>query len=241
MNRRFDGTEGRLTVAFDMDGTLLLGEDTGFPAGNRAVEEELLARGRAAGREGEGPVAGAYRFTTTGSGAFVLSKREQIEVAMALAGLPPDEEEAERLLRLFLERALPHRHPDPEAAEVLETLRARGHRVGIATAAPADVAEAEVRASGLGGRIDFLFTLREAGAPKGTPGYARGLRRTAGDGPLVMVGDSEADILTGRLAGAATILVERRPYRGIEPDRRVRGLAGILPLLGELAAGSAAR
>ncbi|MDI3317126.1 MAG: haloacid dehalogenase-like hydrolase [Bacillota bacterium] len=241
MNRDSDENGRGLGFAFDMDGTLLLGEETGFPAGNGAVESALAARRRAPERGGEGLVAGAYRFTTTGAGAFVLSKREQIQVAMALAGLPPDEEEAERLLRLFLERALPHRHPDPEAAEVLETLRARGHRVGIATAAPADVAEAEVRASGLGGRIDFLFTLREAGAPKGTPGYARGLRRTAGDGPLVMVGDSEADILTGRLAGATTVLVERRPYAGLEPDHRVRRLQELLALAGELALRAAAR
>ncbi|MBX5464180.1 MAG: HAD family hydrolase [Clostridia bacterium] len=238
MNGLSGAAGDRLTFAFDMDGTLLLGQETGFPAGNRAVEEALRARGRR-GPEGASLMGEAYRFTTTEAGSFVLSKREQIRVAMALAGLPPDEAEEERLLALFLERALPHRRADPAAPALLEALRARGHRAGVATAAPADVAEPELHAAGLDRSIDFLLTFREAGAPKGTPGYARALRRLAGPGPLVMVGDSETDVLAGRLAGAVTVLVERGPYRGLEPDHRVRGLEEILPLAGELAAGRA--
>ena len=210
-----------MIVAFDLDGTLLLGEERGFPEGNGALDRRLGV---------PGVMEQAYAYTTTRKGSFLTSKKEQIATALALANPDPEptSERLEELLALYLATALPYRKPDPAALPLLAELRAAGVTVGVQTAAPADVALPELEAADLSNHLDFVLTTDQVGAGKGTPRFSDALSRQTGEPPLVVVGDSEADLLAGRLAGAFTILVQRsgRPPVSpqVPPDWRVADL-----------------
>lgn len=97
------------------------------------------------------------------------------------------------------------------ASALLETLKARGTRLGIVTRNSHVNALETLRACGLARFFDTSCVVgREAAAPKPDPGgihhLLRGWRAVPRD--AVMVGDYRYDLLAGRAAGTATVYVD---------------------------------
>ncbi len=97
------------------------------------------------------------------------------------------------------------------AVPLLETLRARGTRLGILTRNSHANALETLRACGLAHFFDAALVVgREAAAPKPDPDGIHHLLRAWRAAPIdaVMVGDYRYDLLAGRAAGTATVYVD---------------------------------
>lgn len=129
-----------------------------------------------------------------------------------LASLPPEQQRERRALldeigRRYVEQA----RPQPEAAELLAVLAARGCQIGLVTRNGRVNTFATLARIGLAGRFGPAEVLtRDDGPPKPSPEAVQrllaGWAATPSDG--VMVGDAEYDIEAGRAAGAATVLLD---------------------------------
>ncbi|MYY13487.1 HAD-IA family hydrolase [Streptomyces sp. SID4919] len=121
----------------------------------------------------------------------------------------------------------------------LETLRADGWRIGIATNGAVDIQRAKLRATGIADRVDAVCTSQEVGARKpGSALFAEALRRCGGldgGGRAWMVGDSAVnDIGGGRAAGLRTVWIDRGaawPRELPEPDHQVPDARTAIDLL----------
>lgn len=129
--------------------------------------------------------------------------------------------------------------PFPGAASVLETLRARGSRVGIVTSKRRAMAERTLERSGLAGHYDVLVGGDDVvrGKPDPEP-VLRAVERLGladGGARTLMVGDAPFDIRAGREAGTRTAgaLWGPFPREALEaegPDWLLGGLAEVLDL-----------
>jgi len=104
-------------------------------------------------------------------------------------------------------------HPFPEAEEALRKLAGRGLRLGLVTNTPPEIACFELEAFNLRRYFQALVMLGtvEQHLCKPEPhGLLRCLRLlSTSPSRALMVGDSRSDIIAGRRAGVATILVHR--------------------------------
>ena len=75
-------------------------------------------------------------------------------------------EHAYVMCRVYWDTFLQYLRSDPAVVRVLELLRARGIRIGIATDMTCDVQLEKIRLLGIGDLIDFLVTSEEAGMEK---------------------------------------------------------------------------
>ena len=73
---------------------------------------------------------------------------------------------ADVMCRLYWDTFYRHMKREPVVVRVLEQLRERGIRIGIATDMTCDVQLEKIRILGIGSLIDFLVTSEEAGAEK---------------------------------------------------------------------------
>lgn len=125
--------------------------------------------------------------------------------------------------------------PFPGAVEVLETLRARGYKLAVATTKRTDMARHVVAALGLNGHLDYV---------QGTDGFPhkpapdvifRALDALQAEG-LWMVGDTTHDLHAGRAAGLKTYGVtwgthDEETLAGASPDALLPDLSGLLARL----------
>ncbi len=214
-------------VVFDKDGTLLDFAATWDPAIGLAIETI------ADGDEGAALVIAdalgydlGERVTLPGAPLFASSNAEV--VAMVPAGLG-----GERL-------------PDLLAASVLDTITAAAHAdtvlgalgglgLSAAVATNDDEASTVAQVAQLGWTEHFVAVLGfDSGhGAKPEPGMVLEACRRMGVEPAnaVMVGDSPADILAGRAAGATTVYVGPDPDRGAMADHWITALDELLTLL----------
>ncbi|MEV3875051.1 HAD family hydrolase [Streptomyces sp. NPDC049906] len=133
----------------------------------------------------------------------------------------------------------------PEVLAGLESLRARGWRIGIATNGRADIQWAKLRATGIADRVDAVCTSEEAGVRKPDPAlFAEALRRCGGPGDggrAWMVGDKAVnDIGGGQAAGLRTVWIDRGttwPQGLPGPDHRVPDSRAAIELLQAIGTG----
>lgn len=96
---------------------------------------------------------------------------------------------------------------------LLDQLRARGIKIGLATNDSEAPARAHLAAAGIAGHFDFVAGSDSGYGGKPAPGmlqaFASALALDPGD--VVMVGDSLHDLMAGRAAGMATIGVLTGP------------------------------
>jgi HAD superfamily hydrolase (TIGR01509 family) len=167
----------------------------------------------------------------------------------AALGLPPDQpileeiasrpsREAAALHRQLaeIEVEIAHRsRPQPGAADVLESLRKGGARLGILTRNSERIARDTLAASGL---TEFFSSQsivgRESSTPKPKPdGIFELLRRfRAEPAQAVMIGDYRFDLEAGRKAGTATVYFDPEGKREWDElaDHRVESLSFLLEL-----------
>ncbi len=227
-----------MLIAFDMDGTVLLGHIDGIAAGNAAAARVLTGYGVPEERAMEA-VRLAYKYTTTRAGGFVTTKHEQLGLCALLAGVKPDAALEEAMFQAFIEGVMPYRHPDPDIPDLFPYLRRSGHRLCVQTNSPHDVALKELALSGILPLVDFVLTADGAGGPKGTRRYAEALA-AASPYPakdILVVGDEESDLVTAMIMGANAVLVDHdgtRETLGVDPAfviNRLGELATVLALL----------
>ncbi len=153
---------------------------------------------------------------------------EEIDVAAVSlrayeeAGLHLDHDVLDEALRIEQEAWWHGAHLDPEAIPLLDSLRARGIRVGLCSNAPYRVQSlhAQLAFLGLDGHLDAVTFSAEVGWRKPSPRIFAAALSALGTTAerAVMVGDSEAaDIAGAHAAGMRAVLI-RRSADGISGD-----------------------
>lgn len=218
-------------IVFDKDGTLFDFAAT-WEAWARSVLLRIsgqdLTRARAAGgRIGYDFDAGRFLPDS------IVIAGTVAEVAGALApGFP--EYALGQLFDLLNEEAA--RAPQAEAvplAPLLDTLRGRGLRLGVATNDSEMPARAHLREAGILDRFDFIAGFDSGHGGKPAPGQLLAFARHVGTDParIAMVGDSTHDLTAGRAAGMVTVGV----LTGMAPASVLEPLADVvLPDIGHL-------
>ncbi|MEU8763361.1 HAD family hydrolase [Streptomyces sp. NPDC048659] len=180
-------------VLFDLDGTLL---DTPSAIAT-TLHTTLAERGRSASEA---------RVRATIGRPLAASFAELTE-------LPEDDAEVlasvELFRRLFRERAVPRARElvFPGVPELLEGLRAEGHRIAIVTSKIRPSAEELLHPAGLYGLFDAVVCHGMAERGKPHPDLALLAARELGRGPeaCVVVGDAVDDMRMARSAGMRAV------------------------------------
>jgi phosphoglycolate phosphatase len=178
-------------ILFDLDGTLIDSVPDIHAMANTLLDQE-----------GKPAVSLAEVRSFVGSGAKVL-----IERLRAARGIPDSEQS--RLHQTFLglyTEAVHLTQPYPGVIDALSTLKAAGHRLGIATNKPENAARAVLDHLALMPFFEVMIGGDSLATHKPDPlmlteGYAR-----LGDGPMLFVGDSEIDAAAARNAGVPFLL-----------------------------------
>lgn len=141
-----------------------------------------------------------------------------------------------------------HWHVEPDAVETLQSLQARGYRLGlISNAANQQDVATLVEKAGIGAYLDFVLTSAESGMRKPSPSiFRRGLDHWgAAPDEVVMVGDLlRPDILGAQRMGIYSVWITRRAgsaenkkYAGeITPDAQIASLDELPALMDRLEA-----
>lgn len=217
-------------ILFDKDGTLF-----DFNATWVAWTEAMLVRWSPDDPAFADRIAGAIGFDRTArafsSGSVVIAGTPD-DVAEALA--PVLGRAPETLVGILNEESA--RAPMAEATPLvplLEGLRARGLRLGVATNDAEAPARAHLDAVGVTGFFDFIAGSDSGHGGKPAPGMCLAFAAATGLAPgrVVMVGDSTHDLIAGRAAGMQTVGV----LTGLADAATLAPLAGaILPDIGHL-------
>ncbi len=191
--RRFDG----LTVAFDLDGTLV---DT---APDLVDVLNIVLTG-----EGLAPLPYEAARLMIGRGA-----RGLLERGFAAEDAPLDEARAGRLTETFIalyrERIARDSRPFPGVEAVLDALAADGAKLSVCTNKRTDLSVALLEALDLRRRFAAVVGADAAPAPKPDRRHVIAAVEAAGGSAerAIMVGDSAADVDAARAAGVPSVLV----------------------------------
>ena len=129
------------------------------------------------------------------------------EVAEALSPHLPDRNLADIVALLNSEAAIAPQKEAVELAPLLDLLRGRGLRLGVATNDAEMPARAHLGAAGIADRFDFIAGCDSGHGGKPAPGQLLAFASETSLRPedCVMVGDSRHDLNAGRAAGFATV------------------------------------
>jgi len=193
-------------ILFDKDGTLF-----DFRSSWGAFAADLLARlardaahradlGRAMGYD---PVTGQFACDSI----MIAATTDEIAAAM-LPHLPGiDADDLVDLLNTLSVSAL--MHPAVPLRPVLDGLRARGLRLGVATNDTEAPARSHLDAAGIRDLFDFVAGCDSGHGAKPEPGMLLAFARSQGLQParVAMVGDSRHDLIAARRAGMWAVAV----------------------------------
>jgi phosphoglycolate phosphatase len=204
-----------LTVAFDLDGTLV---DT--------APDLIDTLNVVLAREGLPPVAYARARNTIGGGA-----RRMIESALQLEGRSSSRDQVDRMFQDFIAHYSTHiadrSRPFPGIDEALDRLAADGCQFAVCTNKLERLSRLLLDTLGLAGRFAAICGQDTFGIQKPDPEMLRQTIRAAGGSPnhAVMVGDSGTDIATARAAGIPVVAVDfgysDPPAAKLGPDRLI--------------------
>jgi phosphoglycolate phosphatase len=213
-----------ITIAFDLDGTLVDSAPDMHAAANRT-----LAR---AGR-GEITLAQTRQFIGDGVPRFVERAVEATGPSLASAALAAITDD---FIADYEENASVLTRPYPEVVETLEALKARGHRMALCTNKPQTASDNLLRDLDLARFFDIVGAGDRYPTRKPAPGHLLGVLGEMAVTPAaaLMVGDNENDAETARAAGVRFVLVSygyaRAPLSELPATFRVKGFAEILGL-----------
>lgn len=230
------------TVLFDLDDTLhddtaayqsaarMVARDV---AAAHAIDPEVLFRAY---------VAEAQRFwsqlSVTHLDAGIIDTRTQMwSDALRAAGVE-DRALAERCARDYGAYRAGVLELSPGALELVETLKARGCKLGIVTNGFAATHHDKIAQLGLTAIFDALFLADEMGMVKPDPGVFRHAMAVLGSRPerTAMVGDRyDRDIAGAQMLGIFTVLIDVHaiplPEGARPPDAVVKTVADVLAVL----------
>jgi phosphoglycolate phosphatase len=212
-------------VVFDLDGTLV---DTA-PDLTRATNHVLALYGRR-------PVSKRDVTGLVGLGARALIRR-----GFAATGDPVEEDQIEKLFRLFLEFYAANIAIEsvlyPGTKQLLDLCRESGIRLGICTNKPEALSRTLIAGLGLSDYFGAIVGMDTISIAKPDPRiYDETLRRLdVNGGRTVMIGDSETDVLTARAAGVPMIAVTfgytPKPVKEFGPDYLVDHYDDMWPVI----------
>ncbi len=221
------------TIVFDLDGTLV---DTAPDL--IAVTDHMLAA------MGCGPVPEDAGRIAAGQGARAL-------LSAGLAAhdrpLPPDDawpELTAEFIRLYAERIAERSRPFEGMHEVVRHCRSAGYGLAICTNKKDFLAEALLRELGMVEDFHAIVGANTLGVGKPDPApLLHGIAQAGGTpARALLLGDSMADVLAARAAGALSVLAGwgylDRPASVYQADFTVETVPEVLPLIEELAATS---
>jgi phosphoglycolate phosphatase len=168
--------------------------------------------------------------------ASVVISGTLAEVAETLVPLLPGTGSADIAARIAGTSALAPQVEAAPLAPLLDSLRARGHRLGVATNDAVSVARAHLTASSVLDRFDFVAGYDSGHGAKPAPGmllaFANAVRLRPEE--IAMVGDSRHDMVAARAAGMLAVGVLTGPARAddLEPfaDIVLDSVADLVPL-----------
>jgi phosphoglycolate phosphatase len=214
-------------VVFDKDGTLLDFERTWNPAIARAIH--ILADGDDAVAALIASTLGydlVARMTLPGAPLIAASNGE-------IVAMLPDGLGAERLPDLLAAAVLDTVAAADHAERLLDHLAARGIPIAVATNDNEDSTLAQLDRLGWTSRFVTVLGYDSGHGAKPDPAMVVEACRRLGVSPLrsAMVGDSPADVESGRAAGAATVYVGPDPARGATAHHWIRALDELVHLI----------
>jgi len=200
-------------ILFDKDGTLF-----DFHA-TWSVWAEGLLRHLAGGDAGVAQsLADAIGFRLADPAAGV--KAEFLPASVVIAGTPevvaaallpllPGQDAVALVDMMNARAALAPQAPAVPLRPLLQGLRGRGLRLGLATNDGEEPALAHLAAAGISDLFDFVAGYDSGHGAKPEPGQLLAFARAFGldPGAVVMVGDSTHDLIAGRRAGMRTLAV----------------------------------
>lgn len=187
-----------ITALWDIDGTLVQSPSTRMDLWPKAIT--------ALGAEPVVPSGSAEGFTD----------RRLAKMHLRAAGLDPDR--ADELLRVvdeLSEQFYPGnpREPVPGAHQALALTSAYGWRNGLLTGNTPRRARVKLTTSGFNSDLINWALFASGGYVTDRAELGRRARSLAGDGPLVVFGDTAQDALAADAAGAAFVAVNTDPVR----------------------------
>jgi phosphoglycolate phosphatase len=210
-----------LTVAFDLDGTLV-----------DSAPDLLAALNIVLGEAGLAPIAAGYARNLVGGGARLM-----IERGLTFHGRPVIDADVDRMLARFLEYYEAHLAdasvPFPGAAAALNTLTGQGARLVVVTNKYERYAIRLLELVGLAQHFSVIAGPDTFGSRKPDPAHLLdSVRRAGGDAAhAVMIGDSFTDVATARAARIPVIAVSFG-YTDIAP--RELGADAVVDCLGDV-------
>ncbi len=223
----------RFTIVFDLDGTLV---DTAPDL--IAVTDAMLAG------MGCGPVPEEAGRIAAGQGARAL-----LSAGLAAHGrpLPPDDAWPELIaefIRLYGERIAERSRPFEGMHEMVRHCRAAGFGLAVCTNKKDFLAESLLRELGMAEDFHAIVGANTLGVGKPDPApLLHGIAQAGGEPErALLLGDSMADVLAARAAGALSALAGwgylDRPASAYQADFTVETIPETLALIEELAATS---
>lgn len=210
-----------LTIAFDLDGTLI---DTA-PDLIDTLNVTLV-------REGLRTVRFEDARPMIGGGA-----RSMIERALATDGIQTTKTDVDRMFKGFIEHYAEHiadrSRPFPLLEQTLDRLAAEGHCLAVCTNKIEWLAVKLLKALNLDQRFACICGQDTFKVMKPNPDILLGTIKRAGGSPklAVMIGDSGTDICTARAAKVPVIAVDfgytEAPIETLHPDRIISSYADL--------------
>ncbi len=220
-----------LTIAFDLDGTLIDTAPDLISTLNLILEWEGLP-----------PVEYDTARRMIGGGA-----RAMIERALAAEGRACSQVELDRLFAAFIEHYATHiadrSRPFPQLEAALEHLAGEGHRLAVCTNKLEWLSVRLLDALQLSRHFAAICGQDTFGVQKPDPQMLRLTIKRAGGEPsrAIMVGDSGTDIRTSRAATVPVIAVDfgysEVPIALLRPDRIIGSFADLPAAIRDIQAG----
>lgn len=201
-----------LTIAFDLDGTLI-----------ETAPDLIRATNYSLGLIGEAPVAPAEIRPSISFGARAMLVKA-LEIRQARLSATEIDDLLERFLTHYTENIAVESHPFPGLEAALDHLAAAGARLVVCTNKREGMSRLLLETLGLAGRFAAIAGRDTFPVYKPHPDHLTGAIRLAGGDPrlAVMVGDSNTDVQTARAAAIPVIGVPFGytdvPMRDLGPD-----------------------
>ena len=227
MVRRQAKRAERLTVVFDLDGTLV---DTA-PDLCGALNTVLV-------EQGVEPVPPEETLRLVGHGALAM-----IRAGIARSRDPEDFDTArlfDRFLDVYRSRLTRASRPYPGVPETLHELAGRGHPLAVCTNKTEDLARRLLAGLGLDWFGEAVVGADTFAWRKPDPRALEAAVARAGGAPerAALIGDSRTDVETARNAGVHSILVgygyRSDPIDALDPDFVVHEFKEITPIINQL-------
>ena len=222
-------------ILFDKDGTLVDFQRTWGPATHAVLTK--LSNGDSAAFERLAAVSlydPTERRLLPGSPVVIETTYGYGKLWAQALGVPITPEFIERIDALFFQETLDHLTPMGDVAALLGQLRVRGYRLGLMTNDADANTRAQLRQLGLDALLEFVAAYDSGYGHKPDPAPVLAFAKLVNAAPaeIVVVGDSEHDLVAARAAGAIAVGVLSGPV----PRERLAPHADVLlPSIAELA------